>query len=85
MALGQKAKDQAKIVKSTARKHAGRVTGNKRLEAKGKAGEIIGKLRLKGRRLGRSKRRPVFSLSPWFRGGATRKTSPLRRHRTPVR
>jgi uncharacterized protein YjbJ (UPF0337 family) len=48
MGLGKKAKDRAKIMKGEARKHAGKATGNKRLRAKGKAGEVAGKLELKG-------------------------------------
>jgi uncharacterized protein YjbJ (UPF0337 family) len=48
MGLGKKAKDRAKIVKGKARKHVGKATGNKRLRAKGKVGEIVGKLKLKG-------------------------------------
>jgi uncharacterized protein YjbJ (UPF0337 family) len=48
MALGKKAKDRAKIMKGKARKDAGKATGNKRLRAKGKAGEVAGKLKLKG-------------------------------------
>jgi uncharacterized protein YjbJ (UPF0337 family) len=47
MGLGKKAKARAKIMKGKARKHAGKATGNKRLRAKGKAGEIVGKLKLK--------------------------------------
>jgi uncharacterized protein YjbJ (UPF0337 family) len=48
MGLSKKAKDRAKIMKGKARKHAGKATGNRRLRAKGKAGEIAGKLMLKG-------------------------------------
>jgi uncharacterized protein YjbJ (UPF0337 family) len=48
MGLGKKAKDRARIMKGKARKHAGKATGNKRLRAKGKAGEVAGKLKLKG-------------------------------------
>jgi uncharacterized protein YjbJ (UPF0337 family) len=48
MGLGKKAKDRAKIVKGKTKKHAGKATGSKRLTAKGKAGEIAGKLKLKG-------------------------------------
>ena len=47
MGLGKKAKARAKIMKGKARKHAGKATGNKRLRAKGKAGETVGKLKLK--------------------------------------
>jgi uncharacterized protein YjbJ (UPF0337 family) len=35
-------------MKGKARKHAGKATGNKRLRAKGKAGEVADKLKLKG-------------------------------------
>jgi uncharacterized protein YjbJ (UPF0337 family) len=48
MSLGKKAKDRAKVIKGKAKKHAGKATGNKRLRAKGKAGEVAGKLKLKG-------------------------------------
>jgi uncharacterized protein YjbJ (UPF0337 family) len=48
MGLGKKTKDRAKIIKGKAKKHAGKATGNKRLRAKGKAGEVAGKLKLKG-------------------------------------
>ena len=48
MGLGKKAKDKAKIIKGKAKKNAGKATGSKRLKAKGKAGEVIGKLQLKG-------------------------------------
>jgi uncharacterized protein YjbJ (UPF0337 family) len=48
MGLGKKAKDKAKVVKGATKKHAGKATGNKRLQAKGKAGEVTGKLKLKG-------------------------------------
>jgi uncharacterized protein YjbJ (UPF0337 family) len=51
MVLGKKARDRAKIMKGKARKHAGKATGNKRLRAKGKAGEVAGKLRLKGHKV----------------------------------
>jgi uncharacterized protein YjbJ (UPF0337 family) len=47
MGLGKKAKAGAKVVKGKARKHAGKATGSKRLRAKGKAGEVAGKLKLK--------------------------------------
>ena len=47
MGLGKKAKDKAKIIKGKTKKHAGKATGNKRLKAKGKAGEVAGKLKLK--------------------------------------
>jgi uncharacterized protein YjbJ (UPF0337 family) len=48
MGLGKKAKDKAKVIKGKTKKHAGKATGNKRLRAKGKAGEAVGKLKLKG-------------------------------------
>ncbi len=48
MGLGKKAKDRAKILKGKTKKHAGKATGNSRLKAKGKAGEVAGKLKLKG-------------------------------------
>jgi uncharacterized protein YjbJ (UPF0337 family) len=48
MSLGKKAKDRVKIMKGKARKHVGKATGNKRLRAKGKAGEVAGKLKLRG-------------------------------------
>jgi uncharacterized protein YjbJ (UPF0337 family) len=50
MGLGKKAKDRAKVIKGKTKKHAGKASGNKRLQAKGKAGEITGKLKLKGRK-----------------------------------
>jgi uncharacterized protein YjbJ (UPF0337 family) len=50
MGLGKKAKDRAKILKGKAKKHTGKATGNKRLRAKGKAGETAGKLKLKGKK-----------------------------------
>jgi uncharacterized protein YjbJ (UPF0337 family) len=48
MGLGKKAKDKAKVAKGNAKKHAGKATGNNRLKAKGKAGEVTSKLKLKG-------------------------------------
>jgi uncharacterized protein YjbJ (UPF0337 family) len=48
MGLGKKAKDRAKIIKGKAKKNAGKATGNNRLKAKGKVGELTGKLKLKG-------------------------------------
>lgn len=48
MGLGKKAKDKAKIAKGKTKKHTGQATGNNRLKAKGKAGEVAGKLKLKG-------------------------------------
>jgi uncharacterized protein YjbJ (UPF0337 family) len=48
MSGGKKIKAKAEELKGKAKKHAGKVTGNKRLQAKGKAGELSGKLKLKG-------------------------------------
>jgi uncharacterized protein YjbJ (UPF0337 family) len=48
MGLGKKAKDKAKIIKGKTKKNAGKATGNDRLKAKGKAGEVAGKIKLKG-------------------------------------
>lgn len=50
MRLGKKTKAKAKVIKGKAKKHAGKATGNKRLQTKGKAGEVTGKLKLKGRK-----------------------------------
>ena len=47
MGLGNKTKAKGKIIKGKTKKHAGKATGNKRLRAKGKAGELGGKLKLK--------------------------------------
>jgi uncharacterized protein YjbJ (UPF0337 family) len=47
MGLGNKTKAKGKIIKGKTKKHAGKVTGNNRLKAKGKAGEVAGKLKLK--------------------------------------
>jgi uncharacterized protein YjbJ (UPF0337 family) len=49
MGLGNKTKAKAKgkIIKGKTKKHAGKATGNNRLKAKGKAGEVAGKLKLK--------------------------------------
>jgi uncharacterized protein YjbJ (UPF0337 family) len=47
MGLGKKTKAKAQIVKGKTKKHAGKATGNNRLKAKGKAGEVTGKLKLK--------------------------------------
>ena len=47
MGLGKKAKDKAKILKGKTKKNAGKATGNDRLKAKGEAGEVVGKLKLK--------------------------------------
>lgn len=50
MGLGKKAKDKGKVLKGKTRKHAGKATGNRRLETKGKVGELAGKLKLKGQK-----------------------------------
>ncbi len=47
MSLIKKAKANAKELKGKTKKHAGKATGNKRLRAKRKAGELGGKLTLK--------------------------------------
>jgi uncharacterized protein YjbJ (UPF0337 family) len=47
MSLGKKAKAKVKIIKGKTKKHAGKATGNNRLKAKGKAGEVAGKLKLR--------------------------------------
>jgi uncharacterized protein YjbJ (UPF0337 family) len=47
MGLGNKTKAKGKIIKGRTKKHAGKATGNNRLKAKGKAGEVAGKLKLK--------------------------------------
>ena len=47
MGLGNKTKAKGKIIKGKTKKHAGKATGNNRLKAKGKAGEVAGKLMLK--------------------------------------
>jgi uncharacterized protein YjbJ (UPF0337 family) len=47
MGLGKKAKAKAQIVKGKTKKNAGKATGSNRLKAKGKAGEVTGKLKLK--------------------------------------
>jgi uncharacterized protein YjbJ (UPF0337 family) len=51
MGLGKKAKDEAKVLKGKLKKNAGKATGNDRLKAKGKAGEVTGKLKLKGEKV----------------------------------
>lgn len=61
MGLGNKTKAKGKIIKGKTKKHAGKATGNNRLKAKGKAGEVAGKLRLKLEKVKDSaKRRPAF-------------------------
>jgi uncharacterized protein YjbJ (UPF0337 family) len=47
MSTGKKIKAKVKELKGKTKKHAGKATGKKRLRAKGKAGEIAGKLKLK--------------------------------------
>lgn len=47
MGLGNKTKAKGKIIKGKTKKQAGKATGNNRLKAKGKAGEVAGKLKLK--------------------------------------
>lgn len=39
---------RAKIIKGRTRKNAGKITGNGRLRASGKVGELIGRLKLRG-------------------------------------
>jgi uncharacterized protein YjbJ (UPF0337 family) len=51
MSLGKKAKDEAKIIKGKTKKNAGKATGDNRLKAKGKVGEMIGKVKLKGEKV----------------------------------
>lgn len=51
MGVGKKAKDKAKIIKGKTKKHAGKASGDNRLRAKGKAGEVAGKLKLKGEKV----------------------------------
>jgi uncharacterized protein YjbJ (UPF0337 family) len=48
MGLGKKAKDKAKIAKGKTKKQVGKATGDNRLRAKGKTGEVAGKLKLRG-------------------------------------
>jgi uncharacterized protein YjbJ (UPF0337 family) len=54
MGLGKKAKnkakDKAKIIKGKTKKHAGKASGKKGLQAKGKAGEVTGKTKLKAKK-----------------------------------
>jgi uncharacterized protein YjbJ (UPF0337 family) len=47
MSLGKKTKARAKVTKGKSKKKAGRATGDKKLQAKGKVGEVVGKLKLK--------------------------------------
>lgn len=51
MGLGKEAKAKAKIAKGATKKHAGKATGNKSLQAKGKAGELAGKIKLKAEKV----------------------------------
>lgn len=48
MRLGKKASSRAAIFKGKTRKNAGKATGNDRLRARGKIGEMIGRLKLTG-------------------------------------
>jgi uncharacterized protein YjbJ (UPF0337 family) len=48
MGLRKKAKARATIFKGKTRKNIGKATGNNRLRARGKVGELIGKLQLTG-------------------------------------
>jgi uncharacterized protein YjbJ (UPF0337 family) len=57
MGLGKKAKAKVKELKGKTKKHVGKATGNKRLRAKGKAGEVTGKLKLKGEKAKASAKR----------------------------
>ena len=57
MSLGKKAKDKAKVIKGKTKKNAGKATGNKRLKVKGKAGEVAGKLKLRGEKVKDSAKR----------------------------
>jgi uncharacterized protein YjbJ (UPF0337 family) len=57
MGLGKKAKDKAKVIKGKTKKNAGKATGNKRLKVKGKAGEVAGKLKLRGEKVKDSAKR----------------------------
>ena len=50
MKLGKKTKAKAKVIRGKTKKNTGKATGNKRLQAKGKAGEVTGKIKLKGRK-----------------------------------
>ena len=52
MRLGRMSKDRAKIIKSKTRKNVGKATGNGRLRASGKVGELIGMLKLRGEKAG---------------------------------
>jgi uncharacterized protein YjbJ (UPF0337 family) len=57
MGLGKKAKAKVEELKGKTKKHAGKATGSKRLRAKGKAGEVTGKLKLKGEKAKASAKR----------------------------
>jgi uncharacterized protein YjbJ (UPF0337 family) len=51
MGLGKEAKAKAKVAKGKTKKHVGKATGNKSLRAKGKAEEIVGKLKVKAEKV----------------------------------
>jgi uncharacterized protein YjbJ (UPF0337 family) len=51
MGLGKKAKNKAKEVKGEGKQTAGRVSGNKRLKAEGKADEVTGNLKNAGEKV----------------------------------
>jgi len=50
MRLGKMARARASIFKGKTRKNAGKAIGNRRLQARGTIGEVIGKLRLRGQK-----------------------------------
>lgn len=45
MSLGKKVRNRVKVLKGTMQKNFGKATGNKRLEAKGKAAVAFGKIK----------------------------------------
>jgi uncharacterized protein YjbJ (UPF0337 family) len=45
MSLGKKVRNRVKILRGTMQKNFGKATGNKRLEAKGRAAEAFGKIK----------------------------------------
>ena len=51
MGLGKKAKNKAKVIKGRTKKHAGKVTGNKRLKTEGKADVVTGNLKNAGEKV----------------------------------
>jgi uncharacterized protein YjbJ (UPF0337 family) len=51
MGVAKKAKNKAKIIKGKTKKQAGEITDDNRLKAEGKAGEVVGKLKLKGEKV----------------------------------